>query len=327
MPMYSPADLAMMSPTEAEVAREMMAAIEAGRDPTMDPDEQPTATTPPAEAPAPAPAPAADDTATGAQGEDTIVGQGDDATPPAAPAPEPAPAPAADATPKPTTPPAPVQYQVQADMAKLQEERTAIRKQMAEITQQWSDGDITPEEYQAKITPLQDKVDEIIGTMAVAQSLQAANVQTLERSQKETLDTIAAIGRQAGIDYGKPVISAQFNAIMDALDKDPAYAQSTFAELASQAHATVLAMHGKAAPPPAPTPAPAPAPTAADERRNVPPPPKTLRTMPSAEPANQGFEQGTIGDRIAAANAVDAEAQWERLTKAQQQALMRGQKI
>lgn len=316
----SPEDLAMLSPEEQELAKQMEAASENGQDLTLDPDEQPAAKPP---APAPAPAQGQADTGTNAEGTETA------AAPAAAPAQAPTAPPAASTEQQEAaqrTPEQPTTYQV-GDIKPLQDARTVLRTQLADLDEKWSDGDIEQADYKRQKLELQTQIDDLTGQMAVAQTLQAANQQSIEAAQKATLAVIRASGARAGVDYSTPVVAAQFNAALEALDADPANAQLTFEELAEMAHHTVMALRGKAVPAPAPAPAPAEAPTPAPApaaSRTPPTPPVTLRNMPAAQQPNTDHGTGTVTDQVLSGNALEMEAAWDRLTPAQRQQVLAG---
>lgn len=320
---FTEEQLAMLSPAEREIAQAGMAATAAGRDPLAEIDaetEPPTeGATPPAPAPAPTPAEPAPAPATAAPSP---------APAPAEPAPTPAPAePTPPAEPGPAEPaavaPAPLQFSVDPNAAKpLQEKKASLRAEIAKVDQQWADGEITTEERLAKLQPMQDEVDQINGSLAVMQTLQAANQQSIQRSQEAVIADIMQRGNAAGLPYATTkALQSQFNAAMDALEADPANATLTFADLAEKAHQTVLAIHGKlaAAAPAAQAPAPATPPT-----RTTATPPPTLREMPAAQRPNEGFAGGTVAEQILSGNAIDAEEQWAKLSPAQREALLRG---
>lgn len=341
---FSEEQLAMMSPEEQSIARDAMAATAAGRDVLAEAD---------ADAPGAAPAPTINAPEPSAA-EQSAPAPAAEAAPPAAdtpstavPAPEPAaaaqattePAQAAPAASEPTTAAhadiAPTQaYVVDPQKRKqLVDERKDLRGQIAEIDKKWGAGDINDEERQAQLSPLQDQIDDITGALAVMQSLQASSQMTVEQQQRSTIAAIMQRGAQVGLDYAKDTgLQGQFNAIMDGLDADPANAHLSFGQLADKAHQTMLAIHGKLAPPPAAQPsAPAAAPAAAAPAAPAQPParhppaaPTTLRDIPAAQRANEGFQQGTLADQVLSGNAMEAEERWGKLSKAQRDALLNG---
>lgn len=328
--MYTDEELAMLSPIEQQLARDMMAAEAAGRNPTEDPNPNPDepkaddannqVVKTPEELEADASAAAA-----AAAAADQATKPADDATKQQEKTQQPATT--TEQVPVPTLPT--IQYKVDADVKPLQDRRTAARAEIAKIDQQWADGELTSEERTTKLTPLQDEVDTINGRLAVMQTLSAANQQSIEAAQTATLDLIKAQGLRAGIDYSTPAVSAQFNAIMDGLDADPANATLSFAQLADKAHVAVMAIHGKIQPQadPSNTAAAATAAPAAAPNRTAPQPPVTLRNMPAAQMANENFAQGNVVDQILTGDATQMEANWERLTPAQRERILAGGKF
>lgn len=337
---FTDEDLAMMSPSEREIAQQGMAATEAGRDPLAEIDRE-TEADPPASTPAPAPAPApaaAAPTQAPAAPAPAPAPADANVDPNAAPAqaPAPAPAPAADATPPAQAPapaPAPMQpppapqmptYTVNTEQVQAQvTERTKLRGDIAAIDQKWADGEITTEERLAQITPLQDKVDTINGNLAVTQALAAANQQSIGQYQQAVIADITQRGAAIGLDYAnKAVLQDQFNAVLEALEANPANHTLTFQQLAEKAHNAVMLANGIA--PTAAAPAPAAGASPTPPTRATPPAPPTLRDMPAAQRANEGFAQGTLADQVLAGDAMQAEENWNRLTPAQREALLKG---
>ena len=307
--MFTEDDMLMMSPEEADIARQANAAEQAGRDPTEDV----------AEAPQDEAAETTTEEATDEASENTPQQEATEATAEdAKPAEDEAQPEAEEAAPAPViTPPT---YNVDTGrIDALQTERKSLRTKLAQLDADYAAGEVSDEDLTARKVELQEAIDTINGHISTIQTLEAANQQSIAAAQKAVLDVIRAQGKRAGIDYSTPTLMAQFNAVLDGLDADPANAGLTFAEMADKAHTAVLAINGKAA-------APAPAPTSSKEppKRETPPPPKTLRAMPSAERALENFG-GAVTDQIFAGNAVDAEAAWERLTPKQREAVLRGQ--
>lgn len=360
--------LAMLSPTEQEIYRNMKVAEEAGRNPLLEADldlapgspealaaaaaeaakTKPIEAAPPpadnteanapapahADAPAPAPAPAE-----------------------AAPAPAPAPAPAAEApapapaeaapAPAPTEQPQDVTFDIPevpeddlpqlvpiAELEALRTKRTELRDQVSAIDDKWSDGQITSEERKQQLAPLHEQIDGITGALATEQMKHAL----VKGQQDKVIQGIITHGKSIGVDYASnPTLQTQFNAVLDALDKDPANKALSFNKLAGLAHKTVCVLQGKVpgAAAPAPTPAaatpaaaPAPKPAAAAPAapapapRQAPPAPPTLRTMPSAEVPNSTQPGGTVMDQILTGTPDQMEAAFGRLTKAQRDQLL-----
>jgi hypothetical protein len=139
-----------------------------------------------------------------------------------------------------------------------------------------------------------------------------------QQAEQTVVEGIRAAAKAAGVDYGTPEApteaAMEFDAMLNALEANPANRAMSFSALAEKAHRGVMAMRGVAAPAPA---APAPPPIVA---RVAPPGPPTIRNMPVAEMANVGG--ATFKDQLASANAVQSEEMWSKLTPAQRKAAM-----
>lgn len=329
---FSEEELAMMSPSERDIAQQIMAAAHDGRDVLAEIDRetedtsgaQDQAPTPDAAAASHAPA-NPPSSAPPAQAEQPATAQAQ-AEPPAA-----APATAAEApqpaqmTPPPQSPQMPT-YTVDTTAVQAQlAERAQLREKIASIDQKWADGEITTEERLAQLTPLQDRVDTINGNLAVTQALAAANQQSIEQAQRAVIADIMERGAAIGLNYSTTkVLQQQFDAVMQALDADPANSALTFAQLAERAHLAVAAANGKAIQAAASSPAQARAAGApTPPTRHTPPAPPTLRDMPGAQLANEGFAQGTLTEQVLSGDPIQNEENWNRLTKAQREALLR----
>lgn len=317
--MYTKEEIAAMNPTEAQVARDMNALEEAGGDVFGDGDTTEAA----AETPAPAPAPAPEGEAVDEDVEAPAPAPAPSEAPAPAPEPAPAPSPAAEApapAPEPAPSPAPapeaVAYQVQ-DTKPIGEQRKQLADEKKALTKKWSDGTITDDEFAEQSAVLDDKRDALLIQETRATTLQEVNQQNAQREVNAVLAAIRTEAATVGIEYakdGKATTAAyQFDAAMDGLAKDPAWQNKPYAEVAREAHRTVLALNGKLAPPPAPAPAPAPA---AKARTAPPAPPQTLRELPAADRANVGDD---MLEQWKAAEGSAAEALWNRMTPAQQE--------
>lgn len=297
------------NPNDAAVLADMQARQQAGEDVFGDHDEpgdDTTAAPAPGPAPAPEPAPPAP-----APAEEEL----DDATNAApAPAPEPAPAPAAAAptpAPAPTTAPAPPVLQFKTRPAdQIQTEQDALLKEKGEAFKAYSDGTMTPEDFAA----VDAKVTQGLMRIASEQALAAASAQTALQSSENALEGLKRIAKEQGhVDYdADPSAAAQFDAMAEALAKDPAIAALPDAQFFEKVHNTVLAVRGIT-----PGAAPAPAPTPAAPREDMKPGIVTLRGVPAAATPNTG---GGLTEQLGRLQGLDFQEAVGALPKAQRDA-------
>lgn len=319
--MYSKEEIAQMTPTEQAVARDMNAAEEAGGDMFGDgtPGDDTTSTTDQPDAAAQAEGEGAPDDAAGAEAaaDDDTDPKPDDAPADAGTKPEPQPA-AATATEEQaaeaaTETPA---YRL-PDVSKIPEERKALRAQHAEMQAKWAAGTLTDEEYAKQSGEVSDKLDALTRAETRAETIAEINAQTAMNERMRVATHYIAEGAKVGIDYNQDKHLNSFKRIVGALEADPDWQGKSFADVAAEAHRTVLAMNGKLGATPAPVP-PAAAPTPAAQRK-APDAPQTLRTLPAAAQANVGDD---VEAQWKAATGAAADALWQKLTPAQQNKLL-----
>lgn len=278
---------------EAEVLAATAAALAAGGDPFGDNDEDE----------APAAGAAADDgddepEAGAAADEEGAEAAAEDLSPEALAAvagDDEAPAPAA---PRYTT----------DDLAGLAAQRTELTATKAKALKDLMDGVIEPEEYSRIEGEVSDKLD----ALTVQRTLHEANVQTDAQQQAGVLDTIMRAAKKAGeVDYATDAKAArQFDTAMKMLADDGE--KRSYAELAADAHAMVLAARGVAKVESVTTPTPAKA-------RENGKGPMTLRNVPAAAVANTG---GGWMEQLNSLSGQDYEAAFARLTPAQRAQLL-----
>lgn len=233
------------NPVETEDEEQEAAAAAAA---TEEEDDEPAAA--PAPSPAPAPAPAAD-------------------------APAPAPAPVEAPAPAPSEPPAP-QYTVEA--VDFKAAREALDAREAELDAKFDDGLITREERQAALKEIRSEDRELTRQEAEASTITRINQENAVRDAQATIAHFKAEGAKVGIDYTNPTIGRLFDAEMQSVASEEAFAGKTFRELATEAHARIAKIMAKPAAA-TPAPAPAPAPRPAPDLSKLPP---TLHKAPPA---------------------------------------------
>lgn len=320
--MYSKEEIDQMTPTEQAVARDMNAAEEAGGD--LFGDGEPgggdtTSTTDQPAAEAQAEGEGAADDAAGAEGAAAATAdpKPGDAPADAATKPEPQPAEAAT-TDEPTgeaATEAPTAYRL-PDVSKIPEERKALRAQHADMQAKWAAGTLTDEEYAKQSGEVSDKLDALTRAETRAETIAEINAQTAMNERLRVANHYINEGAKVGIDYNLDKHLNSFKRIVGALESDPDWKGKSFADVAAEAHRTVLAMNGKVgATPAAPVP---PAATPAAQRK-APDAPQTLRTLPAAAQANVGDD---VEAQWKAATGAAADALWQKLTPAQQNKLL-----
>jgi hypothetical protein len=169
-------------------------------------------------------------------------------------------------------------------------EKQTLKDQRKDIEKKWAEGEMTDEQRIEQLESIADQIETITRQQAKAEALAEINEQnqreaTAKRESEFNSATAAIIKAQQGaiasgkqgVDYTKDGAAAkQFDALLTALEIDPANAVLTPAQLCDRAHKTVLALRGIVTAAPAPGPAPAPA---ARAERKVPP---TLANLPNA---------------------------------------------
>jgi len=306
-----------MTASERTLLAEMEAAEAAGEDvfqdnvPAAEADAAAAAAAAaPAEAPAPAPAEAA------------APAEAPAPAPAEAPAPAPAAAPAeaaasAPAEPEPAPfvpPPAPI-----ADLGAVETRIANIEAQKDALLTKFEDGEIDATVYRTQVRTL----DRAIRDAEV--DLTTARVSTNLRIHNENIELGALAHRSMAakeLDYSKPAISSQFDTVLSGVRANPGNQAKPFSSLVAEAHKIMLALHGKLPMPATPAPAPAPAaaaPVAPAPRPTPPAPPVTLGGLPAASIPATGQD---ARNALASLSGREATVAWERMTPAQQNALL-----
>lgn len=204
--------------------------------------------------------------------------------------------------------------------ADYDEQRKAIRAQKAELRQKWSSGELSDEEWASQETALDDQYESLREQYLVAQALTKANQQIQEQQQRETLKSIAATAKDAGIDYADPGLSALFDTRLAAVAAEDAFKGKPFQAIAAEANRRVLELFGKQSAGGRQAPAPAPAPAAKpNSMRNAIPP--TLGNIPAAaaQPVGSDFDE-----QFAMIDDPDvAEARWASMSTQQRAGMLR----
>lgn len=326
---------------EIAVLDQIKADVAAGRDPYgEDEDDDPdNLTVPPVETPPAAPTPAP------APVEAPAPAPGPAAAPAPAPAPVEAAAPAPAPAPEPAAAPAPIAVdgtavdvsdllgltvpQVpQVDEAKYRTERTTLRQQIAAIDAKWEAGEIQPADRSRQVGEIQDQIDDLTSSYSSAIGQRDALALVAQSTHQQVLGRITAAGARDGLDYSPGKTAAQqFDLASQMIMADPKNVALSWVQVAARADQQVrqlngIVVKGAAAPVAAPAPvpnaqagAPAPAAKASAAPLEVPP---TLRTLPAAAGAGAGTD--TIAAKLAAGDANQRNALYEKMTPAQRAA-------
>lgn len=211
---------------------------------------------------------------------------------------------AADAQAAPELP----QFKVQSPAEYAQARKDLLDKR-AKAFKDYADGVIEPDEY----SRIDGEVFDALEALTVQRTLHEANTQREVNAWDAALDSVMTAAKEAGtIDYTTDAAAAkQFDMATAMLKVDGK--QRTPAQLATDAHKAVLAMRGIADKTPTPKADPA-------QPRTNGKPPVTLRNAPAAAVANTG---GGWQDQLAKLSGQEYEDAFARLTPAQQ-AQMRG---
>lgn len=222
--------------------------------------------------------------------------------------------------------PAPQPKAFEVQQADFDAQRKALQAERKDAIQKWGNGEMSDEEYAAKLDDLDGKIFEVIQAQTTARTLADINAQNQrEAAERQAQADNAAMVKVAGaskaasqIDYGTDVDACGlFDAAFGRIKLDPSLASLTLDQKAERAHRAVLAMRGieVAAPAPAPTPA---ATTPAKPRPTIPP---TLGGLPSAAANGVGDTFDEAFDAIE--DPDEREARWAALPAAQRQQMLR----
>lgn len=232
----------------------------------------------------------------------------------------------AEMTPEPAASPAtPKAFEVPGD--DFDAKRKELQTQRKDIIKQWGDGELSDEQYAAKLDELDGQIYTVIQQQAKAQTLAEINEQNRrdaeakqQQAENAVMVKVAAASKAAGqIDYGTDGDACKaFDAAFMAAKADPKNADLSLDKVAERAHRAVLAMRGVEVATPAST-APTAAATPAKPKPAVPP--VTLGTMPAAAANATGDSFDETFDAIE--DPDEREAKWAALSASQRQQMLR----
>lgn len=201
------------------------------------------------------------------------------------------------------------------DVAGISEQIAALDASREAAEQKWMAGDLSDAERLDELRKLNAQERELNRQLAKAETLAEIAQQQEARQHQQVLDEIRASAMKAGVDYSADTAAAQeFDAVAQALASQPHNQGKPVAEIYAAANRAVLAARGissqASTAPQAPT---------QPGRRVSPPIPPTIQGLP------QAASQTTGGGLVEVMRGLSGHAyteQWERLTPAQQAALL-----
>jgi hypothetical protein len=181
-------------------------------------------------------------------------------------------------------------------------ERKALRQSKADVQKQWSDGELSDEEYSAKTSEVDDKLDTLLTLKVQAETIENLNRQAVIQTQQQALQAISAASKKAGeLDYSDAKVATAYDRMLGAVMADPDNGGKAFAELAQLAHDALCTTRGVKRSVAQNTDAPKP--------RDTPKMPTTLRGLPNAASSNTG------GDRLEMLGRLSGQAYQEAFNK------------
>lgn len=193
-------------------------------------------------------------------------------------------------------------------------ERKTLRGSKSDIQKQWNDGELSDEEYAAKVSEVDDQLDALLTAKVKAETIEDLNRQAVIQTQQQVLESIRATSKKANeLDYADIKVATAYDKMLGAVMADPDNGGKTFAELAQLAHDALCTTRGvKRA-------APAADPNNPKPRREAPVIPTTLRGLPNASVSNTG---GSRIDAISKLTGPAYQEAFEKLSPAEKAALL-----
>lgn len=227
----------------------------------------------------------------------------------------------AEMTPEPAALPAtPKAFEVPGD--DFDAKRKELQTQRKDIIKQWGNGELSDEQYAAKLDELDGQIYTVIQQQAKQQTLAEINEQNKREAQSRqqnaenaAMVAVAKASKDAGqIDYSTDQAACgQFDALHAAAKLDPSNAGLSASQLAQKAHDALLVLRGITKSKAEPTDRTPPA------RQPAASPPITLRGLPNASTSNAG---GTVADALGRLTGDAYELAYAKLTAEQKAALL-----
>jgi len=198
--------------------------------------------------------------------------------------------------------------------ANYTEQKAALREEKRALREQWSNGDLSDDEFASKEAEWEDKYEALQRDYLTSQALATANAQIQAQQNTKVLKAIADGAAKQGIDYGDEAVAMVYDQKLAQVRNDAEFAGKSFAKQAAEAHARVAKLFGKATTPPTNTPADGAKP---DKRSQIPP---TLSNMPAAAAPN--LNQDPASDDLDMDPDL-AEARWAQMPTSKRTAVLR----
>jgi hypothetical protein len=216
--------------------------------------------------------------------------------------------------------PAPTAYAAEIP-AELDGKRTDLMTEKAEALEKLMSGEIEAKDYAAVEIKVANELAKIDRQISRAETLAEINQQTSARYEGMVIAQIVDTTKPV-LDYTKDAAAQrQFDVVMAGLRADPANAAKSFADLASDANKTVLAIRGLSLDGQQKQQETAQQTQAKPTGTRMPTekPPATLRGVPVAATPNTG---GGVVEQMANLSGAAFEAGFQKLSPAQQAALL-----
>jgi len=192
--------------------------------------------------------------------------------------------------------------------------KQALRAEKKDLRTQWSNGDLSDEEFAAKESEWDDKYEALQSDYLTAQALAKANAQIVARESQKTLQAIADAAAKQGIDYSDNALAMVYDQKLAQVKAEDGFKGKSFAEQAAEAHARVAKLFGKATTTPSDIKADG---AKASDRTKIP---TTLGSLPAAAAANL-TDDATIDDLGDDPDL--AEAKWSQMPTSKRSAVLR----
>jgi hypothetical protein len=193
-------------------------------------------------------------------------------------------------------------------------QKQALRDEKTALRTQWSNGDLSDEDFAAKEAEWEDKYEALQASYLTAQALATANAQIVAQENTKVLRNIATAAAKQGIDYADDAVAMVYDQKLAQVKADPAFKDKPFAQVAAEAHTRVAKLFGKVTTPATETKADG---TKTNERVRIP---TTLANMPAAAATN-------LADSVAEDDLGDdpdiAEARWAQMPTSKRSAVLR----
>jgi hypothetical protein len=192
-------------------------------------------------------------------------------------------------------------------------QKKTLRAEKADLRTQWSNGELSDDEFAAKEMEVDDKLEALQVEAATAKALERANQQIQAQQQQAVLKAIAAEAAKAGINYGDKALALVYDTKLSEVAGEADFKGKPFDVVAREAHERVAKLFGRAVTAPSGTKADGAKP---NERVRIP---QTLGDLPAA--ASSALTDDPNADLDADPDV--AEAKWAQMPTSKRQAMLR----